>query len=115
MTVHDFIDLNDYNRSRAASWAFISRPITGNQPFISGIMKGEYKEWAPFIMRTVNTKEFLSKAVTGLPIDGECVYSATGPLTNHERVIEPARPFALTVIPTHGHQNARRQIHEETF
>jgi hypothetical protein len=74
MTVRDWIELNDYNQLKGHIVGLHLTPITGNREFISEIMKGEYKEWAPFIMRNVNTKEFPLKAVTGLPIDGECVY-----------------------------------------
>ena len=74
MSVHDFIDLNDYNQLKGQIVGLYLTPITGNRPFISEVMKGEYKEWAPFIMRNVNTKEFPLKAITALPIDGECIY-----------------------------------------
>lgn len=74
MTVRDWIELNDYNQLKGHIVGLHLTPVTGNREFISEIMKGEYKEWAPFIMRNVNTKEFPLKAVTGLPIDGECVY-----------------------------------------
>jgi hypothetical protein len=48
-------------------------------------MKGEYKEWAPFITRNVNLKNFPLKAVTWLPIEGECIYySDRDRWTNHE-------------------------------
>ena len=85
MTIHDFIDLNDYNQLKGRIVGLYLTPVTGNQPFISEVMKGEYKEWAPFIMRTVNLKDFPLKAITGLPIDGECVYySDRDRWTNHE-------------------------------
>ena len=74
MSVRDFIELNDYNQLKGQIVGLYLTPVTGNQPFISEVMKGEYKEWAPFIMRNVNTREFPLKAVTALPIDGECVY-----------------------------------------
>lgn len=74
MSVRDWIELNDYNQLKGHIVGLYLTPVTGNREFISEIMKGEYKEWAPFIMRNVNTKEFPLKAVTGLPIDGECVY-----------------------------------------
>ena len=74
MSVRDFIELNDYNQLKGQIVGLYLTPVTGNRPFISDVMKGEYKEWAPFIMRNVNTREFPLKAVTALPIDGECVY-----------------------------------------
>jgi hypothetical protein len=74
MTIREWNDLNDYNQLKGRVVGLYLTPVTGNLPFISGIMKGEYKEWAPFITRNVNLKDFPLKAVTGLPIEGECVY-----------------------------------------
>ena len=49
------------------------------------IVKGEYKEWAPFILRQVNVKDFPLRAVTAMPIDNECVfYSDRDRWTNRE-------------------------------
>lgn len=74
VSVRDFLQYSDYKQLKGQIVGLYLTPITGNRPFISEIVKGEYKEWAPFIMRTVNTKEFPLKAVTALPIDGECIY-----------------------------------------
>jgi len=74
MSIRDFISLNDYNQLKGQIVGLYLTPVTGNRSFISEIVKGEYKDWAPFITRNVNTKEFPLKAVTPLPIDGECVY-----------------------------------------
>lgn len=74
MTLRDWIELNDYNQLKGQIVGLYLTPVTGNREFVSEIMKGEYKEWAPFIMRNVNTKDFPLKAVTGLPIDNDCVY-----------------------------------------
>jgi hypothetical protein len=74
MTIREWNDLNDYNRLRGRVVGLYLTPITGDLPFITGIMKGEYKEWAPFITRNVNLKDFPLKAVTPMAIQGECVY-----------------------------------------
>jgi hypothetical protein len=74
MTVRDWLDLNDYNQLQGRIVGLYLTPVTGNKQFISEIMKGEYKEWAPFIMRNVSTKDFPLKAVTPMAIDGESVY-----------------------------------------
>jgi hypothetical protein len=74
MTVHDWLDLNDYHQLQGRIVGLHLTPVSGDRAFISDIVKGEYKEWAPFIMRSVNTKDFPLKAVTPLPIDNECVF-----------------------------------------
>ena len=60
-------------------------PVTGNKSFISEIVKGEYKEWAQFIMRNVSARDFPLKYVTALPMENECVfYSDRDRWTNRE-------------------------------
>ena len=73
-TINDFIALNDYNRLGNRLIGLYLTPVSGNKSFISGIVKGEFKEWSPFILRTVSSKDFPLHAVTGLPIDNECVF-----------------------------------------
>ncbi len=73
-SLRDFATLYDYNNLKSPIVGIYLTPVTGNQAFISGIVKGEYKEWAPFITRTANLRDFPLKAVTPLPIDGECIY-----------------------------------------
>lgn len=74
MTVADFISLNDYNRLGGQMVGMYLTPVTGHRGFINEVLKGEYKEWAPFIMRQVNMKDFPLRAVTGLPVENECVF-----------------------------------------
>ncbi len=74
LSIRDFLQFNDFRDLKGQIVGIYLTPVTGNRAFISEVVKGEYKDWAPFIMRNVNTKEFPLKAVTALPIDGECVY-----------------------------------------
>ncbi len=74
MSIREWSTLYDYNHLKSPIVGIYLTPVTGNRSFISEIVKGEYKEWAPFITRTANLREFQLKAVTPLPIDGECIY-----------------------------------------
>lgn len=74
LTVKDFLDLNDYGRLDGRIVGLYLTPVTGNKAFIAEIVKGEYKEWAQFIMRNVTARDFPLKYVTALPMDGECVF-----------------------------------------
>ncbi len=65
---------NDYNRLHAPIVGLYLTPISGDGRFFSDIVKGEYKEWSPFILRNLNTKGFPLSAVTALPIDNECIF-----------------------------------------
>jgi hypothetical protein len=79
MTVQDFINLNDNNVLNGRIVGLYLTPVSGNRLFIPDIIKGDYKEWAPFILRQVSgpgLKDFPLRAVTSLPLDGECVFYA---------------------------------------
>jgi 4-amino-4-deoxy-L-arabinose transferase-like glycosyltransferase len=73
-TVSNFMDINDYHRLHGAIVGLYLTPISGDSRFYSDIVKGEYKEWSPFILRNLNTKGFPLQAVTALPIDNECIF-----------------------------------------
>ena len=74
-TINDFMALNDYNQLGGRIVGLYLTPVSGNQPFVGEIMNGEYKDWAAFIMRNIGTlKDFPLRAVTPLPLNGECVF-----------------------------------------
>lgn len=76
MSIQNFIELNDYNVLRKPIVGLYLTPVSGDAAFIRDIAKGEYKEWAPFITRNANIRNFPLRAVTALPIDQECVFYA---------------------------------------
>jgi hypothetical protein len=73
-TVATFMDFHDYNRLNGPIVGLYLTPVSGDSRFFSDIVKGEYKEWAPFILRNLDTKGFPLNAVTALPIDNECIF-----------------------------------------
>ena len=73
-TIQSFLDFSDYERIGARIAGIYLTPISGNKPLISDIVKGDYKEWAPFILRTVNIKDFPLKSVTAMPLDNQCIF-----------------------------------------
>jgi hypothetical protein len=74
--VKDFLEFNDYDKLQGRIVGLYLTPVSGDERFLSGIVKGDYKEWAPFITRSVNLRNFPLKAVTQLPIDGQCIFYA---------------------------------------
>jgi hypothetical protein len=79
MTVKDFITLNDENRLNGRIVGLYLTPYSGNGMFLSDIVKGDYKEWSPFILRNMSgpaLRDFPLRAVTPLPLDNECVFFA---------------------------------------
>ena len=75
-TLQDFVDLNDYGRLGGRIVGLYLTPVTGNKELIGDIVKGEFKEWSPFILRAVNAKDFPLRAATALPIDNQCIFYA---------------------------------------
>ncbi len=75
-TIKEFIDLNDYNLMKGRIVGLYLTPISGNGMFLADVVKGEWKEWAPFVMRTANLKNFPLRAVQALPIENECIFYA---------------------------------------
>jgi hypothetical protein len=74
-TIATFIDLNDYNRLGSPIIGMYLTPVSGDAHFFNDIEKGEYKDWAPFILRNLNlTRNFPLNAVTALQIDNECIF-----------------------------------------
>ncbi len=73
-TVKQFVLINDYKYLGAPINGLYLTPVSGNQPFLSQIAKGEYREWASFIMRTADLTRFPLQFFTPLPIDNECVF-----------------------------------------
>lgn len=76
VTIKDFIDLNDYKQLNNEIVGLYLTPVSAYQPFLNEIVKGEYKEWAPFILRNLQTREFPLKVSTVMPIDNECIFYA---------------------------------------
>jgi len=74
MTIQNFLDLNDYERIGGKIAGIYLTPLSGNAALISDIVKGDYKEWAPFILRNVNIKDFPLRAVTAMPLDNQCIF-----------------------------------------
>jgi hypothetical protein len=74
MTIQNFLDFHDYERLGGKVAGIYLTPITGNGQLIGDIVKGDYKDWAPFILRNVGIKDFPLRAGTAMPIDNQCIF-----------------------------------------
>jgi len=72
----DVITLHDYDQLHAPIIGIYLTPITGDLPLFKGILRGEYSDWAPLILRSNNFRDFPFNAVAPMPIDNECVFYA---------------------------------------
>lgn len=73
-TYKQFITIHDYQYLGGPLNGLYLTPVSGNRPFLSQIAKGEYREWAQFIIRTADLTNFPLKFFTPLPVDNECVF-----------------------------------------
>lgn len=69
----DLVNLHDYNGLGAPINGMYLTPISGNQPFISTLVKGEYKDWANLIMRAPLAADFPLQRSVALPMENECI------------------------------------------
>lgn len=73
-SVKQFMTIHDYKYLGGPLNGLYLTPVSGNRPFVSQIAKGEYREWATFIMRTADLNRFPLQFFTPLPVDNECVF-----------------------------------------
>ncbi|XHR30283.1 MAG: ArnT family glycosyltransferase [Chthoniobacteraceae bacterium] len=73
-SIQEFLEINDYRKLGGHIAGIHLTPISGNKGLISDIVKGDFKQWAPFVLRSVNIKDFPMRAVTALPIDQQCIF-----------------------------------------
>jgi Dolichyl-phosphate-mannose-protein mannosyltransferase len=73
-------DLSDYNILGGPVNGLYLTPISGSQDKLVDILKGEYKDWAPFILRSMNLEKFSMKWGTLLGVEDECIF-----LSDHDR------------------------------
>ncbi|MBU3666569.1 MAG: hypothetical protein FGM15_11940 [Chthoniobacterales bacterium] len=73
-TVGQYVTLHDYKVLGGPINGIYLTPVSGDRPWLSQIAKGEYKEWASFIMRTADLTRFPLKYFVPLPLDNQCVF-----------------------------------------
>lgn len=73
-TVKSYTELSDYEVLGGPINAIYLTPISGSQNTLRDILKGEYKDWATVIMRSVDLKKFPLTWATLLGPENECVF-----------------------------------------
>ncbi len=86
-SVSSFITIHDYKYLGGPVNGLYLTPISGNRPFLTDIARGDYREWATFIMRTADLSRFPLQYFAPLPIDNECVF-----YSNVDRWSKPSTP-----------------------
>lgn len=75
-TQKTFTEFHDYGVFGAPLNGLYLTPISGSQNTLGDILKGEYSDWAPLILRSVDLQKFPLKWATLLGLDNECVFFA---------------------------------------
>jgi hypothetical protein len=86
-TIKTFTEFSDYNVLGAPVNGLYLTPISGSQNTFRDIIKGEYRDWAPVIQRTVVVEKFPLKWATLLGLENECVF-----FSDHDRSQRSAAP-----------------------
>jgi hypothetical protein len=85
-TVKIFTDMHDYGIVGAPVNGLYLTPISGSQNKLVDILKGEYRDWAAVILRSVDISKFPLKWATLLGLENECVFFAD---TDRQKLVVP--------------------------
>jgi 4-amino-4-deoxy-L-arabinose transferase-like glycosyltransferase len=80
-----FTEFHDYGIFGAPVNGLYLTPISGSENKLSDILKGEYRDWAAVILRSVDLQRFPLKWATLLGLENECVF-----FSDHDRQRIPA-------------------------
>lgn len=79
-TVETMSNFNDYRTLGEPINGLYLTPISGSENKLADITKGEYKDWAPVILRSIDVSKFPLPWVTLLGLENECMF-----FSDHER------------------------------
>ena len=79
-TVRSYTEMSDYNLLGGRINAIYLTPISGGQNTLQDILKGECKDWATVILRSVDLQKFPLKWATLLGLENECAF-----FSDHDR------------------------------
>ncbi len=73
-TMRAYTEFSDYGVFGGRINGLYLTPISGSQNTLGDIMKGEYKDWATVILRSVDLQKFPLKWAMLLGLDNECIF-----------------------------------------
>ena len=73
-SIRAYTEMSDYNLLGGKINGIYLTPISGSENKLRDILKGEYKDWGPVILRSVDLQKFPLKWATLLGLDNECVF-----------------------------------------
>jgi glycerol-3-phosphate dehydrogenase len=102
-TVKQFITIHDYKYLGGPVNGLYLTPVSGDRPWISGIAKGDYREWATFIMRTAD----LSRRHKVFASDNGVITVTGGKLTTYREMAEDAVDEACSLLGVKKHSKTK--------
>jgi len=79
-TIRAYTEMSDYDLLGGKINGIYLTPISGSGNNLRDILKGEYKDWAPVILRNIDLPKFPLKWATLLGLENECVF-----FSDHDR------------------------------
>ncbi len=79
-SISRYTELSDYKVLGAEIDAIYLTPISGSQNTLKDIQRGEYRDWAPLILRSVDLRKFPLKWGTLLGLENDCIF-----FSDHDR------------------------------
>jgi len=73
-TIRACTEMSDYGLLGGRINGIYLTPISGSDNKLRDILKGEYKDWAPMILRSVDLQKFPLKWATLLGLENECIF-----------------------------------------
>jgi hypothetical protein len=69
--------------------------MTGNRSFWADIGRGEFSDWAPFVLHQSDVGDFPLRYSTAMPVNDECVFYTDSPRWTTRKASTPAEGTAL--------------------
>ena len=82
LTRNEYLSLHTFNSLGGPINGLYLTPLTGNRPFWSEIGRGEFAEWAPFVLHQADVGSFPLRVSTAMPMNDECVFYTDKPRWN---------------------------------
>ncbi|MDQ3198171.1 MAG: glycosyltransferase family 39 protein [Verrucomicrobiota bacterium] len=82
-TIKRFTEMSDYKVLGGPLNAIYVTPISGSQNTLKDVLRGEYQDWAPVILRSVDLQKFPLKWGTILGLENDGLF-----LSDHDRAAE---------------------------
>ena len=73
-TIRAYTEMSDYSLLGGKINGMYLTPISGSGNTLRDILRGEYKDWAPVILRSIDLRKFPLKWGALLGLDNECVF-----------------------------------------